>query len=1084
MAYTSYRSITVDHTLVPSDQTDFPFLFVGTFADLATTAHSGTVTSSLGYDIGFTSDQGGTTYLDWEVEFYDPATGSIVAWVRIPTLSHTTDTVIYLQYGDATITTFQGNVAGVWNSDFQAVWHLNSNTTITDSTSNANTGIPTSIDAITGQIDGGCGFGQPFPAIAVANNISVGTAFTVEAWFLAVSGPTGFRCFITKQSSASNRNYWLGLSQGGGSFGSTNSLICLMSIGGGNQWAVSTGTYADSAWHHVAAVYNGTTLQLFIDGVPDASITPSGAPDTQISATTIGTDPPDSDTFHNDLDEVRVSNVGRSADWIAAEFANQSSPGTFYAVSAAGGGGPTTQTIVPDGIAPSLAFGSPTIANTLQQTISMPGIGTTIAFGSLILAGPLLTPGIAPTMQLGIPRLTTSQNITPPGIAPTMAFGALRVANAQTLSIPGIGPTLAFGSPTLAGGVQVIRPPGIAPTMAVGRIGLTGGAPGWRAFLGKKDCTGKMKIGMTTLSAQAVARWQLSAQMYDNSGSFLPVVGQEFVITEGDVKWFAGVIVEVEIARAPSTSHELLINLTCLDYTSICDRRYVKTKTWPAGMDIADVFRDINLEFLDGEGFSTDGIPATLGPLDSDFSINYDTVGSTYTQLASYAGVVWWSDQNQVLYASGLEDLPPAPFGIDETTANIWRNMKVKFSLIDGNGYRNKQYAYSNLSLSPVTPQRVDTFVLPQAGTPDDFVLGTITLPFPALQILSVVVNGGAPQTAHSGIDDLNFRHNWWYFPGSIYLIPPAAQNDIPSLPSPPDSSPDPALGDTITVTWVPDGANNVTAVEGEALDPSSIVPTGVTPFGALNTIGSGTWEAVATGQDADTQQQLDLLAQSELTRSGGVPVIADFETDRPGLAVGQLLSFSLAGCFAPDKSMLIVSVKGQEMATDDLGWGSAWRWTIQAKTSLDAFGTWVNFYEKLIRRTNLPLPVLKFATLKFALAPGTSLAGGTFAASNDIIGKQPGVLSAMRFACVIPPVDQTLTLQLRVRGQLIPTSLMVMPAGSIIANETLSMQIDTTTSPVYLFQDDTVNVDVTYTVTGPNPTPVGGGTLLVDYQV
>jgi hypothetical protein len=34
------------------------------------------------------------------------------------------------------------------------------------------------------------------------------------------------------------------------------------------------------------------------------------------------------------LDEVRVSNIARSANWIATEFANQSAPGTFYTLGA------------------------------------------------------------------------------------------------------------------------------------------------------------------------------------------------------------------------------------------------------------------------------------------------------------------------------------------------------------------------------------------------------------------------------------------------------------------------------------------------------------------------------------------------------------------------------------------------------------------------------------------------------------------------------------------------------------------------------------------------------------------------------
>lgn len=36
--------------------------------------------------------------------------------------------------------------------------------------------------------------------------------------------------------------------------------------------------------------------------------------------------------LHGTVDEVRLATVARSAGWIATEFANQSSPSTFYGV--------------------------------------------------------------------------------------------------------------------------------------------------------------------------------------------------------------------------------------------------------------------------------------------------------------------------------------------------------------------------------------------------------------------------------------------------------------------------------------------------------------------------------------------------------------------------------------------------------------------------------------------------------------------------------------------------------------------------------------------------------------------------------
>ena len=36
--------------------------------------------------------------------------------------------------------------------------------------------------------------------------------------------------------------------------------------------------------------------------------------------------------FNGSLDEVRISNTVRSADWIATEYNNQSSPSAFYTI--------------------------------------------------------------------------------------------------------------------------------------------------------------------------------------------------------------------------------------------------------------------------------------------------------------------------------------------------------------------------------------------------------------------------------------------------------------------------------------------------------------------------------------------------------------------------------------------------------------------------------------------------------------------------------------------------------------------------------------------------------------------------------
>ena len=143
-SYSNRRAITIDHTRVPnSDQLNFPMLFSGTYPYLATTSNGGSVTSANGYDIFFTSDANGTVPLAFEQESYSPSTGAVNYWVKIPTLSHTTDTVIYLFYGNSSVTTDQSNKSGVWDSNYLGMWHLEdqaANTAVSDSTSDANNG--------------------------------------------------------------------------------------------------------------------------------------------------------------------------------------------------------------------------------------------------------------------------------------------------------------------------------------------------------------------------------------------------------------------------------------------------------------------------------------------------------------------------------------------------------------------------------------------------------------------------------------------------------------------------------------------------------------------------------------------------------------------------------------------------------------------------------------------------------------------------------------------------------------------------------------------------------------------------------
>lgn len=323
-AYTYSRSITIDHTKVPTaDQTNFPMLFSGTYSYLATVANGGLVTSSSGYDIIFTSDAACATKLDHEIEIYTAASGLVVMWVRVPTVATATDTVIYLCYGDSGVTTSQEAITGVWDSNFKGVWHLPNGTTLTslDSTSNDNdataTGSPT---AVAGKVDGGV-------TVSTGNYLgdtlaaAIGTTNTVSAWVKFASLPSSGGQGFHGAYAVDGAELFIWNQTGTTYFALYGSAFVYGS-------APSTGV-----WYYLVATRNGTGTNgylLYLNGAVDITTTRSSGDSG--STFRIGRKGDGSDEMNGAVDEVRVSNSVRSASWITTEYNNQSSPSTFYAV--------------------------------------------------------------------------------------------------------------------------------------------------------------------------------------------------------------------------------------------------------------------------------------------------------------------------------------------------------------------------------------------------------------------------------------------------------------------------------------------------------------------------------------------------------------------------------------------------------------------------------------------------------------------------------------------------------------------------------------------------------------------------------
>jgi RHS repeat-associated protein len=338
--YSYRRAITIDHTKVPNtDQTNFPVLVSGTYSYLANTGSAGYVTSSNGYDIIFTSDPAGTSTLSYETEGYNSSTGAVNYWIKIPTVSHTSnETVFYMFYGNSSVTTDQSNKTAVWDSNYKGVWHLPNGTTLTanDSTSNGNNGTISGATATTGQIGGGAGFNGS-GKITVSPASSLTAPFTIEEWAEPANLNSGLGLFGSRSPNDQGFDAKL-----------TGSAV-YADIGSGSSW-LATGvagnfSYSANTWHHFVYAVTTSGYKIYVDGSQIGSGTISGTPLLYDSNHTlaIGWTGYSSENFNGSIDETRVSNIARSADWIATEYSNESSPSTFYSVwsaaAASGGSG-------------------------------------------------------------------------------------------------------------------------------------------------------------------------------------------------------------------------------------------------------------------------------------------------------------------------------------------------------------------------------------------------------------------------------------------------------------------------------------------------------------------------------------------------------------------------------------------------------------------------------------------------------------------------------------------------------------------------------------------------------------------------
>ena len=670
---------------------------------------------------------------------------------------------------------------------------------------------------------------------------------------------------------------------------------------------------------------------------------------------------------------------------------------------------------------------------------------------------------------------------------------------------PGVASAAAVGTPTLVETQGVVLAPGPIGRQAPGTPTLLGGTTQLRIWIGgvertnyltwTESATGQSSgaVGSSAATAQGTVltsttrgRWQLTFSLYlaTGPGTWGPARGQSVLLTDFGRRLFFGYLVEVDVARQLSTASQIFFNCTATDLTSICDHRIVTQASYPAGTDVADVFRDIITTYLNGEAISAGLLPDTIGATSSALQFNYVTVTQALDQATTLIVATWWVDSFSNMNLALLVDCPVCPFALSETSYN-WRNLVAAYSMLD---YRNTQYVRSNLSTLPAGQGFTYTYTVDQpAAVALGLYQGSAVLPFPIASVISITLDG-VPQIYADASDpqvydpgNPNYGKVWFSFPPLPYLSPPGSNSlGIGTLPP---------IGSTVVIQYIPATTSGTgsqstgSSVGVEAAVPFQPVPLpGNTPQNgeSFQPPGSGIWENVEQVNDLTNIDDLNAIAAAMLNRYADEAPVVTFETDVPGAAVGQLLSVNVPLAYLPSQQLLITALRGTCQDVNLLqhnpalafdGLGSSFRWEVTAGPDI---GDWVKWFESLIGLTQHPNPVIRIATPQFGLALGGSLAAG-LAASNPLVLQNTGKLVSAFAVAGVPPFNQDLYLDI-LSANLGGNSILKSPIriGSNNGNQVVVTNFVT----AYLFAGDTLTARVSYVGIGGAPQAAGSVTL------
>jgi len=327
------KKITIQHTKVAGELTDFPILISIRDSDLRDKAQTD------GDDILFMDSSGVANKLYHEIELFNKVSGEIVAWVRIPSISSSVDTELYLYYGNLE-TSNQQFPEKTWNTNFKGVWHLNENPaeTIRDSTINDNNGASHDSMTILNTVEGKVGKCIDFDGIddyiSIPNSVSLcPSEVTLVCWLYPEELDLNGKFHIGKMCKDKWGNYD---AASYGIYYDNRTVSTYYEKNENDGFKVVANADGIDRWYHIATSMDSShNIKIYLDGILKnqsncgQSIRYTNAKELYLAASHISTGSGINSWEDCKIDEIWILDVPLDDQWISTLYKNQNDPSHF-----------------------------------------------------------------------------------------------------------------------------------------------------------------------------------------------------------------------------------------------------------------------------------------------------------------------------------------------------------------------------------------------------------------------------------------------------------------------------------------------------------------------------------------------------------------------------------------------------------------------------------------------------------------------------------------------------------------------------------------------------------------------------------